>query len=149
MLLTMRVSQWKAQAYTVKLAATPQELEQWLMPFVEARVDMLNCSQRRFWEPEFQGSNLNFAGWVKKVAATPTITVGSVGLTDDVMIFFDGVIPQHRPLDDLLRRLKNEEFDLVAVGRALLADKDWVCKIRENRIADLHNPDPKEIMQWI
>jgi 2,4-dienoyl-CoA reductase-like NADH-dependent reductase (Old Yellow Enzyme family) len=48
-----------------------------------------------------------------------------------------------------MRRLDADEFDLVAVGRALLADPDWVRKVRENRIMDLKQPDPKAIMQWI
>ena len=50
-------------------------------PLVDAGVDILHCSQRRFWEPEFEGSDLNFAGWAKKLTGAPTITVGSVGLT--------------------------------------------------------------------
>ena len=149
MLVSLRVSQWKEQDYTVKLAASPLELEQWLVPFVEAGIDMISCSQRRFWEPEFKGSELNFAGWVRKVTGAPTITVGSVGLSTDVMTFFEGAIPEHRPLDELMRRLDADEFDLVAVGRALLADPDWVRKVRENRIMDLKQPDPKAIMQWI
>jgi len=28
---------------------------------VGAGVDIFHCSQRRFWEPEFTGSDLNFA----------------------------------------------------------------------------------------
>ena len=50
---------------------TPAEIEQWLGPLVEAGVDVLHCSQRRFWEPEFpeiDGEHgLNFAGWAKKL----------------------------------------------------------------------------------
>lgn len=32
-------------------------------------------------------------------------------------------------LDNLLARLKRDEFDLIAVGRALLADPAWVKKV--------------------
>ena len=35
----------------------------------DAGVDIFHCSQRRFWEPEFEGSDLNFAGWAKKSLA--------------------------------------------------------------------------------
>jgi hypothetical protein len=45
----------------VKLARTPEEMAAWLPP-AEAGVDIFHCSQRRFWQPEFEGSDLNFAG---------------------------------------------------------------------------------------
>jgi 2,4-dienoyl-CoA reductase-like NADH-dependent reductase (Old Yellow Enzyme family) len=40
-------------------------------------------------------------------------------------------------MGDLMERLENEEFDLIAVGRALLADPDWVNKIRDGRTEEL------------
>jgi len=129
--LLMRVSQWKEQDFDVKLAKTPAELQAWLGPFVEAGVDILDCSQRRFWEPEFDGSDLNFAGWVKKILGVPTITVGSVGLSNDVMTFFGGEKAERRPLDELVRRFERGDFDLVAVGRVLLADPLWINKIKD------------------
>ena len=43
-------------------------------------MDIFHCSTRRFWEPEFAGSDLNLAGWTKKLTGKPVITVGSVGL---------------------------------------------------------------------
>ena len=35
-------------------------------------------------------------------------------------------------LDDLERRLQAQEFDLVAVGRALIANPNWVNMVRDN-----------------
>lgn len=64
--IILRISQWKSSDYTAKLAKTPEELEHFLAPLLEAGVDLFHCSTRRFWEPEFEGSDLNFAGWVKK-----------------------------------------------------------------------------------
>ncbi|WP_197031219.1 MULTISPECIES: hypothetical protein [unclassified Bradyrhizobium] len=40
-------------------------------------------------------------------------------------------------LDELIRRLDREEFDLVAVGRALLQDPQWLLKIRDGRTEEL------------
>jgi len=143
--ILLRLSQWKQQDYAARLAATPREMEQWLVPLVEAGVDILHCSQRRFWEPEFpeiDGENgLNFAGWAKKLTGAPTISVGSVGLSGDFFTAFQGQASQPAGLDGLVERMERGEFDLVAVGRALLSDPQWVTKVRD-RTEDLRDFDP-------
>ncbi len=133
----IRLSQWKQQDYTARLATTPQEMEAWLQPLADAGADIFHCSQRRFWEPEFEGSDLNFAGWAKKLTGAPTITVGSVGLSGEFIAAFGGEGSQPASLDGLLERLERNEFDLVGVGRALLQDPDWVLKIRDGRNSEL------------
>ncbi|MBK1896126.1 NADH:flavin oxidoreductase [Chryseobacterium paridis] len=135
--IIIRLSQWKQQDYKSRLAATPAEMEDWLLPLKEAGVDIFHCSQRRFWEPEFEGSDLNFAGWAKKITGQPTITVGSVGLKGDFMAAFAGESSEKSDLTELLRRLERQDFDLVAVGRALLNDHQWVKKIKEGKIEEL------------
>ncbi|MET0274425.1 MAG: NADH:flavin oxidoreductase [Phenylobacterium sp.] len=135
--LILRVSQWKQQDYAFRLAETPELMADWLVPLVEAGVDILHCSQRRFWEPEFPDldgeQGLNFAGWAKKLTGAATITVGSVGLSGDFLGAFGGEASQPASLENLLRRLDREEFDLVAVGRALLADPAWAAKVQAGR----------------
>jgi 2,4-dienoyl-CoA reductase-like NADH-dependent reductase (Old Yellow Enzyme family) len=133
----IRVSQWKQQDFNVKLAHDPKSLENWLGALVEAGADVIHCSQRRFWEPEFEGSDLNFAGWAKKVTGVPTITVGSVGLTGEFVAAYGGEKSEPASLDQLHRMLDRGDFDMVAVGRALLQDPQWVVKIREGRHHEL------------
>jgi 2,4-dienoyl-CoA reductase-like NADH-dependent reductase (Old Yellow Enzyme family) len=135
--IIQRLSQWKQQDFAVKLAATPEELTDWLAPLADAGVDIFHCSQRRFWEPEFDGSPLNFAGWAKKLTGKPSITVGSVGLTGEFVGGMRGEASKPASLDNLLERLERGEFDLVAVGRALLVDPHWVEKIRDGRDSEL------------
>jgi 2,4-dienoyl-CoA reductase-like NADH-dependent reductase (Old Yellow Enzyme family) len=143
--IILRYSQWKQQDYTARLAHSPQELEQFLIPLSEAGVDVFHCSQRRYWENEFEGSNLNLAGWTKKLTGKPTITVGSVGLNDDFFGAFKGQDSSTRSVDDLLERLDAGEFDLVAVGRALLQDPNWANKIKENRTDELEQYSGKAL----
>lgn len=133
----LRLSQWKQQDFAVKLAHTPAEMEQWLQPLADAGVDIFHCSQRRFWEPEFEGSDLNFAGWAKKLTGQPVITVGSIGLSGEFVGAFGGESSEPASLDGLTERLEQDEFDLVAVGRALLQDPEWVVKVREGRTSEL------------
>ena len=144
--ISLRLSQWKQQDFSVKLAATPEELEAWLGPLALAGVDIFHCSQRRFWEPEFAGSDLNFAGWAKKVTGKHAITVGSVGLDDDfVSMFSSGKSSTPASLANLIERLTRDEFDLVAVGRALLTDAEWVTKVREGRLGELRGMEMKAL----
>jgi 2,4-dienoyl-CoA reductase-like NADH-dependent reductase (Old Yellow Enzyme family) len=135
----IRISQWKQQDFTARLANTEAEMQTWLGALVDAGADVLHCSQRRFWEPEFEGSDLNFAGWAKKLTGKPTITVGSVGLSGEFVASYAGESSQPASLDELLRRLDRGDFDLVAVGRALLQDPEWAVKIKEGRNDDLMN----------
>jgi len=140
--ISLRVSQWKQQDYSVKLAATPAELEAWLGPLADAGVDIFHCSQRRFWDAEFEGSDLNFAGWTRKLTGKTTITVGSVGLSNDVMSSFSGEPAAPATLGALVERLERGDFDLVAVGRALIADPDWAAKIRDGHAGELRGFTP-------
>lgn len=133
----IRLSQFKPSAYTNQLAKNPQEMEAWLAPLADAGIDIFHCSQRRFWEPEFEGSDLNFAGWAKKLTGKATITVGSVGLSGDFFGAFAGESSQPSSLDELLRRFDREDFDLVGVGRPLLSDPNWAKKIREGKNDEL------------
>lgn len=140
--IIIRISQWKQQDYTARLATTPDELQTWLGTLVEAGADILHCSQRRFWEPEFEGSDLNFAGWAKKLTGVPTISVGSVGLNGEFIASFAGEGAKPASLDELIRRLEREEFDLIGVGRALLADPHWVEKVKAGRTGELMDFSP-------
>lgn len=135
--IIIRLSQWKQQDFTARLAHTPQEMEAWLQPLADAGADIFHCSQRRFWEPEFEGSDLNFAGWAKKLTGQPTISVGSVGLSGEFVAAFGGEASEPASLDGLIERMEKDEFDLIAVGRALIVDPDWVVKVREGRLGDL------------
>jgi 2,4-dienoyl-CoA reductase-like NADH-dependent reductase (Old Yellow Enzyme family) len=137
--IIFRYSQWKQQDYTARLVQTPEELGAFLKPLSEAGVDIFHCSTRRFWEPEFEGSDLNLAGWTRKLTGKPTITVGSVGLDGEFLQFMVNTdkVAQPASLENLLKRLGDDEFDLVAVGRALLVDPDWAVKVRDGREEDI------------
>lgn len=135
--IIIRLSQFKPSDYGYKLAKNPQEMEAWLTPLVDAGVDILHCSQRRFWEPEFEESDLNFAGWAKKLTGKTTITVGSVGLSGDFFGAFAGESSEPTSLEELNRRFERGDFDLVAVGRPILADPNWVSKIKAGKTDEL------------
>ncbi|MEU6646881.1 NADH:flavin oxidoreductase [Saccharomonospora sp. NPDC046836] len=137
----LRFSQWKAGNYDSRLAGNPDELQALLEPLAEAGVDAFHASGRRYWEPEFpeSGLDLNVAGWTKKLTGKPVITVGSVGLDAvfDTSSFAPGARAGVTSVERLVDRLQRDEFDLVAVGRALLADPEWAQKILDGRGSEL------------
>ncbi len=135
-----RISQFKMGDYGAKLADDPRELEAFLGPLNEAGVDIFHCSQRRFWEPEFEGSPLNLAGWAKKLTGAPVVTVGSVGLDRDFTL--ESLAHRSEAAFGRMRRLEEMveggEVDLVALGRSLLSDPEWPNKYRKGSYATIN-----------
>ena len=74
--------------------------------------------------------------------------VGSVGLSGEFVAAFAGEASEAAPIDELITRLDNEEFDLVGVGRALLTDPNWVAKVRDGRFDELM-PHTKEDREYL
>ncbi|MFE0254605.1 NADH:flavin oxidoreductase [Streptomyces sp. NPDC059010] len=143
--VVFRFSQWKLWAWEARLAETPAELEALLAPLVDAGVDAFHASTRRHWIPEFEGSDLNLAGWTKRLTGKPTITVGSVGLDGDFLAAFVGEGAPLQDLGHLLDRLESGEYDLVAVGRALLQDPQWAAKVLAGRFGELAAYDAESL----
>jgi 2,4-dienoyl-CoA reductase-like NADH-dependent reductase (Old Yellow Enzyme family) len=145
------LSQWKGQDFSARMAETPDAMTDWLTPLVEAGADILHCSQRRIWEPEFPEldgeEGLNFAGWTKKLTGAATISVGSVGLSGDVVGAFAGERSTPVSIEKLIRRMEKDEFDLVAVGRALIADPNWTQKIRDGDQAGMRSFESASLLE--
>jgi 2,4-dienoyl-CoA reductase-like NADH-dependent reductase (Old Yellow Enzyme family) len=146
--LIIRLSQWKQQDFNARGGETPAEFERWLAPLVDAGIDIFHLSQRRFWEPAFEGSALNAAGWAKKLTAKPAISVGSVGLSGEFTATYGGEVSTPASLDRLVEMLERDEFDLIAVGRALLQDPDWALKVKAGRTDEL-KPFSKEALSTL
>tara|TARA_Y100000817_G_scaffold103647_2_gene81227 strand:+ start:290 stop:1369 length:1080 start_codon:yes stop_codon:yes gene_type:complete len=131
----LRFSQWKQHDFEAKLAHTTDDLKKVLLSPVESGLDYLHSSMRRFWESEFEGSEENLAYWTKKISNIPTIGVGSVGLDSD---FIDMTAPSKpASIDKAIDDISKEKYDLLAVGRALLSDHEWVLKMKEGRLKDV------------
>jgi 2,4-dienoyl-CoA reductase-like NADH-dependent reductase (Old Yellow Enzyme family) len=86
---------------------------------------------------------LNLAGWTKKITGLPTISVGSVSLNIDFINAFFQQGSATANIDRLLEMMARGDFDLVAVGRALIVNPDWPKKIREGRFEELKPYDPE------
>lgn len=136
-LVSFRFSQYKQHDYEARIAATPDELATLLRALRTAGVDLFHASTRRFWLPAFAGSERSLAAWTRQLGGLPTIAVGSVGLSLDVMESFTGSEEAQSTVAATVARLTAGiaagDFDLIAVGRSLIADPDFVAKLRDGR----------------
>ena len=62
---------------------------------------------------------------------------------------FAGQSSQPSSLDELVRRMDRGDFDLVAVGRPLLADPNWVEKIKNNLTEELKGFSKEALMELV
>lgn len=140
-----RFSQWKGTDYTASIADDPAELETLLLPLAEAGVDVFHPSTRRHYLPAFpdHDSALSLAGWTRKVSGRPVITVGSVGLETQFRSEERGQVIRPAPVDRLVEQFDAGEFDIVAIGRALLADPAWVNRLRAGELDRFPGYDPE------
>lgn len=136
--IIFRFSQWKIGHYAARLAETPGELAAMLEPLSDAGVDVFDCSVRNHAESAFAGYPLSLAGWTRLLTRKPVISVGSVGLSRPWSVEQPSVEPlAAEGLDTLLHQMAAGEFDLIAVGRALLADAAWAEKVHHARESEL------------
>ena len=141
--LCLRFSNWRVDDMTASYFHSPAELETLLSAVVEAGVDMLHPSTRRFWEPPFDRDPLTLAGWTKKLTGLPTFIVGNIGLKSEEFAG-DG----KESLKALEKLLNDGQFDLVAIGRPLITEPEWGRKVRERRfgeIRDFYEKAPGEV----
>ncbi len=120
--IVFRYSQHGSGIWKSPLLKSPAELEILLGALCDAGVDMFSCDGVNM--PAFHGSALNLPAWTRMLTKRPVIGNGGVGLPG-------------LGLASLVQQLRAKDYDLVAVGRALLADAEWATKVRLAREAEI------------
>jgi 2,4-dienoyl-CoA reductase-like NADH-dependent reductase (Old Yellow Enzyme family) len=146
--ILFRFSQWKLDDHDARLAGTPEELARILLPLRDAGVDAFHASQRDHLIPAFDSSPLNLAGWARKLTGLPAISVGKVAMSVAFTDSFRGTEGELRPIEPLLEQMARGDYDLIAVGRALIADPDLPNKIREGRYDEVM-PFQREMLKTL
>ncbi len=119
--IIFRFSQWKEGHPEARLADSPHELSELLQPLCAAGVDVFDCSENRRPEPAFVGNPLTLAAWTRLLTHKPVISGGGVDFN----------------VSESVRMVRSGEADLIAVGRALLADAEWAEKMHLARESDI------------
>jgi 2,4-dienoyl-CoA reductase-like NADH-dependent reductase (Old Yellow Enzyme family) len=159
--IAFRFSQWKGADYNARIAEDPAELDAFLTPLAEAGASIFHVSTRRYWLPAFDGPEPDgarsdgavvhgagvdgaartLAGWTKHLTGLPVIAVGSVGVAAPFRGTPDEPGQPSLTLAPLVGLIERGEFDLIALGRAILADPAWASKLAEGRLAEIRPYD--------
>lgn len=131
-----RFSDWKQQDFRARLAQNPEELAEVLYPLAEAGVDVFDASVRYFDKAAYPDSQMNLAGWAKKVTGKMSMAVGGIGVNKGMFDGDKGVATTDN-IGLLVARFERGEFDLVAAGRVLIGDPRW-----PQRLSRQEQPDP-------
>jgi len=146
----IRFSQWKQQDYEAKIANNIDELNKFISELSKSDPDFFHTSMRRFWEPEFESSNLNLSACVKQLSKIPVIAVGSVGLDKDFIKLYEG---DHEAkignFDKLFNTFENDSFDMIAIGRALLSDPNLIEKLENSNFKDMVPFDKRYVEKYV
>ena len=130
--MMFRFGQWKQQDFNARIAQTPDELGVLLGALSDASVDVFDASTLYFSVAAFPevDAELSLAGWAKKLTGKPSVAVGGVGLSENLFASHEtGGAAVEKNWTEAARRIGNGEFDMIAVGRALIADADWAKKV--------------------
>lgn len=130
-----RFSQWLMDDYREMKFLSPEDLKPWVEALRGAGVDIMHVSTRRSLDPAFSAeadpAQRSLAAWTQELSGCPTIAVGSVTVTRGMDETRDeggeATISDPGPAIEQIER----DVDLLAIGRALIANADWVKKVRD------------------
>jgi 2,4-dienoyl-CoA reductase-like NADH-dependent reductase (Old Yellow Enzyme family) len=133
-----RFSQWPTQTPEEIKFHGSDDLGRWVRALRDAGVDILHASTVDAVAPAFpEEGEQSLAAWTRKLSGLPVIAVGkiSVGLPMDQAYGEEGSgVTDPEPA---IRSVEAGEIDLLAVGRALIPNPDWVPLVRSGRWRDL------------
>lgn len=140
-IISLRFSQWKEVDYGAKIANSPDDLRPFIALMEQSGVDLFHVSTRRFDKAEWPDLDprRSLASWVKSMTSKPVIAIGSVGLTTDLaQDIFDDKDPElqvGKDLDRVSLAMEAGDFDFIGVGRAHIANNDFVRLVRDGETA--------------
>jgi 2,4-dienoyl-CoA reductase-like NADH-dependent reductase (Old Yellow Enzyme family) len=156
--ISFRFSQWTHHNLDAQLFPTRKVLEDILHTLGEAGVDIFEASARSFTDIVFEDCPLNLAALTRVISGKPTVMVGGTGVYREK--YDSALVPPKviDNIDEVMARFHAGEFDLLAVGRSLLNDPNWLQKVINGepfapfnplclKVGNLELPDPGELTE--
>ena len=139
--ILFRFSQWTVSDYRHIKFVTSADLAVFVEALLNAGVDVLDASTRRLLDPAFPAEHptRSLAEWTKIICGDRAV-VAAVGSVSVVRALYEDVPVDSFNLSDpysALNGIAAKYYDLVQVGRGLIADSEWVEKVRSGRWREL------------
>ena len=127
--ISFRFSQWTHHNLDAQLFPTRAILEDILNALSEAGVDIFEASARAFTDTVFEGDDRNLAKLTREITGKPTVMVGGTGVWREK--YDSALVPPKviDNIDEVMARFADGQFDMLAVGRSLLNDANWLQKV--------------------
>jgi 2,4-dienoyl-CoA reductase-like NADH-dependent reductase (Old Yellow Enzyme family) len=129
----VRISQWAGEDPATAKFRTREDVLRVSAALRDAGADVLHCSTRQAVDTcldDAPGGGRPLAQWVRELSGAWTVAVGSVSCAPDAT----GAVTDPGPALSLVR---SGACDLLAVGRSLIANPDWVEKVASGRWREL------------
>jgi 2,4-dienoyl-CoA reductase-like NADH-dependent reductase (Old Yellow Enzyme family) len=122
-----RFSQWRVDDFEMIKFASPDELAAWVLALRGAGADILHASSRDATAPAFPAADgtKTLAGWTRELSGLPVIAVGKVSVTLTMDQAYGEQVDAVSDPAPALALIESGQADLLAVGRALIANPDW------------------------
>lgn len=149
-LISIRLSNFKMYNLEAKLTNNIQELRDLIRPINNSGINIFDISDFNYSYNNFYGENGNLANWIKRITSKTTISTGSFGNSNIFINDIPNIINEltYKPklnyphLQSIKPEILNEkliyedlikgEIDLIALGRPLLFNYNWVKEMRLN-----------------
>jgi 2,4-dienoyl-CoA reductase-like NADH-dependent reductase (Old Yellow Enzyme family) len=143
-----RFSQWKVDDYKELKFQNPDELGLWVNSLKDSGVDILHVSTRDATDPAF-GSHgeKTLAGWSRDLSGLPVIAVGKVSVNLSMDQAYGDTKDHVADPGPKIQLLENQEADLLAIGRALIANPNWVQIVRDQKWQELKVFDKSQLAE--
>ena len=89
---------------------------------------------------------MSLAAWTRKLSGLPVIGVGKVSLNLPMDKAYDDTLDSVVDPSPSIDLVEQGEIDLLAIGRGLLANPDWVALVRSGRWQEL-KPFHKSLLE--
>ncbi|MFZ5492872.1 MAG: 12-oxophytodienoate reductase [Pseudomonadota bacterium] len=139
--LLMGLSQFAVNDFAWQTWTDPQELAATLAVLKSAGVDGFHVAAHRIGTPAFapavDAAQHGLAWHVRALSGLPVSAAGGVTYSTGIGESLMGVETQLTDPAEAAETLRTGDADLIAVGRAMLANPDWAAKVRAGRWQDL------------
>lgn len=134
--LCIRLAQHAVNDYAWTTWADQSELQPCLQLLKAAGLDLLHSSGHRLQAPAFADGE-SFVAALKRLSGLPAIGSGGVTYSNTTAESFAGEVAELTDPLAVEQALTQGECDLVAVGRAMIANPDWANKVRTGKWREL------------